>query len=211
MEPSTRRLLRLPAQTKVYDVLGLIFRLLVGLAVALSVGFGASYYALTDGRLFAAVRVGSWAAWPDIGQPTPNPYSRAYLARNGHLQLGYAEGLQFTAATDDAGDPLDARCQYRVTGKVPGASFWTLVATDLTGANIAASRELPALHSERVARWDDGGLNASIDASMGPGNWLEIEGTGSFTLALTLYDAVVFSGANTTIEAMPAIEKVACQ
>jgi hypothetical protein len=46
---------------------------------------------------------------------------------------------------------------------------------------------------------------------MGPGNWLEIEGTGPFTLALTLYDAVVFSGANTAIEAMPAIEKVACQ
>lgn len=191
--------------------MGLIFRLLVGLVVALSVGFGASYYALTDGRLFAAVRVGSWAAWPDVGQPMPNPYSRAYLARTGHLQLGYAEGLQFRAYTDDSGDPLDARCQYLVAGKVPGASFWTLVATDPDGANIAASPELPALHSERVARWGDGGLNATIGAEMGPGNWLEIEGTGPFTLALTLYDAVVFSGANTTIEAIPAIEKVSCQ
>ncbi|AEQ50676.1 hypothetical protein SAMN05428936_101568 [Pelagibacterium halotolerans] len=189
----------------------MIFRLLVGLVVALSVGFGTSYYALTDGRLFAAVRVGAWAAWPDIGQPTPDPYSRAYLARTGTLQLGYAEGLQFTAATDDSGDPLDARCQYRLTGKVPGASFWTLVATDPDGVNIAASPELPGLHSERVARWADGGLNATVGRAMGPGNWLEIEGNGMFRLVLTLYDAVVFSGANTTIEAMPSIEKVACQ
>ncbi|WP_417580330.1 DUF1214 domain-containing protein [Pelagibacterium sp.] len=191
--------------------MGLIFRLLVGLTVALSVGFGTSYYALSDGRLFAAVRVGVWAAWPDVGQPTPNPYNRAYLARTGHLQLGYAEGLQFTASTDDAGSPLDARCQYRVVGKVPGASFWTLVATDLNGVNIATSPELPALQSERVARWGDGGLDATIGATLGPGNWLEIGGTGPFKLALTLYDAVVFSGANTTIEAMPAINKVSCQ
>lgn len=191
--------------------MGLIFRLLIGLAVALCVGFGASYYALTDGRLFAAVRVGSWAAWPDIGQPTPDPYSRAYLARTGTLQLGYAEGLQFTASTDDSGDPLDARCQYRVTGEVPGASFWTLVASDPEGVNIAASPDLPALHSERVARWGDGGLNATIGQAMGPGNWLEIEDAGAFRLVLTLYDAVVFSGANTTIEAMPAIERMGCQ
>lgn len=191
--------------------MGLIVRLLVGLAVALSVGFGTSYYALTDGRLFAAVRVGSWAAWPDVGQPMPDPYSRAYLARTGHMQLGYAEGLEFVATTDDSGDPLDARCEYRLTGKVPGASFWTLVAVDPEGVNIAASPDLSALQSERVARWADGGLQASIGAGMGPGNWLEIEGTGPFHLVLTLYDAVVFSGANTTIETMPSIEKTACR
>ena len=190
--------------------MGLLFRLLVGLAVAICVGFGASYYALTDGRLFAAVRVGPWAAWPDVGQPAPDPYTRAYLARSGSLQLGYAEGIQFTAFTDDSGDPLDAHCSYRVTGFVPGASFWTLVATDLRGVSIAASPNLPALHSERVARTGEGALVATISASLAPGNWLEIEGDGAFKLLLTLYDAVVFSGGNTTIEDMPSIEKVAC-
>lgn len=182
----------------------------MGITVAICVGFGASYYALTDGRLFAAVRVGPWAAWPDVGQPAPNPYTRAYLARSGILQLGYAEGIQFTAFTDNAGDPLDANCTYRVTGFVPGASFWTLVATDLGGVNIAASPDLLALHSERVARTGDGALSASISARLAPGNWLEIEDSGAFKLLLTLYDAVVFSGGNTTIEEMPSIAKVEC-
>lgn len=199
-----------PRITKVSDVLGLLFRLLVGLAVAIAVGFGASYYALTDGRLFAAVRVGPWAAWPQVGQPLPDPYTRAYLARSGHLQLGYAEGIRFVAMTDDRGDPLNANCHYRVSGRVPGASFWTLAATDLAGANIAASPELMALHSERVARSGDGALVASISPELAPQNWLEIEPGGPFQLQLTLYDAVVFSGGNTTVDAMPSIERVGC-
>ena len=190
--------------------MGLLFRLLIGLAIAICVGFGASYYALTDGRLFAAVRVGPWVAWPDVGQPMPNPYTRAYLARSGLLQLGYAEGIQFTAFTDDAGDPLDSNCSYRVTGFVPGASFWTLAATDLQGANIAASPNLLTLHSERIARTGDGALDASIGSSFAPRNWLEIEPGGAFMLLLTLYDAVVFSGGNTTIENMPSVQKVEC-
>lgn len=190
--------------------MGLLFRLLVGLVVALGVGFGASYYALTDGRLLAAARVGPWAAWPQVGQPVPDPYTRAYLARSGDLQLGYAEGIQFTALTDDGGEPLDSRCHYRISGMVPGASFWTLVATDLDGANIAASPELLALHSERVARSGNGVLVASISPTLAPGNWLEITPGGPFQLQLTLYDAVVFSSGNTSVDQMPAIEKVGC-
>lgn len=190
--------------------MGFLFRLLLGLAVAISVGFGASYYALTDGRLFAAVRVGPWAAWPDVGQPLPNPYTRAFLARSGQMQLGYAEGIRFTAYSDDAGDPLSADCTYRVSGYVPGASFWTLEAADLEGRNIAASPDLMVLHSERIARTGDGAMNLSIGPRLAPGNWLPIAGTGEFSLNLTLYDALVFSGGNTSIEQMPSIEREGC-
>ena len=50
-----------------------VLRLLMSIAVALSLGFGLSYYALTDGRLFGAVSLRPWTAWPDIGSPNPNP------------------------------------------------------------------------------------------------------------------------------------------
>lgn len=190
--------------------MGLLLRLLLGLVIAISVGFGASYYALTDGRLIAAVRVGPWAAWPEVGQPTPDPYTRAFLARNGILQLGYAEGIQFTALTDDDGEPLDASCYYSVSGFVPGNSFWTLQATDLEGTNIAASPELMVLQSERIARSGDGHMDVSISPRLAPGNWLPITGGGEFKVELTLYDAAIFSGGNTEIEAMPAIQRVQC-
>lgn len=197
-------------QTKVFDVLGLLFRLLFGLAIALGTGFGASYYALTDGWLLAAVRVGPWVAWPDVGQAAPNPYTRAYLARTGHLQLGHAEGIQFSAFTDDDGETLDAQCTYEIRGTVPGASFWTLVATALDGTNIAASDALPALHSERIARSGAGDLVAAVGPHLSPGNWLETAGKGEFVILLTLYDATAFSGGNSALGDMPSIRKLVC-
>ncbi len=179
--------------------------------VAMALGFGLSWYALTDGRLIAAVRAGPWAAWPDIGTTNPNPYSRAYLARNGVLQLGSAEGIQFIAVTDSAGEPLDRSCTYRLEGTVPGASFWTLVATDPEGANIALSPEGMALHSERIARRVDGSVFISIGPDLTPGNWLETTGNGPFQLALTLYDATIFGGGSSTIEEMPEITRERCR
>src|SRR5687768_3972664 len=108
------------------------------IAVALSVGFGLSYYALTDGRLFGVARVGPWTAWPDVGSNTPNPYTRGHLAREASLQLGQSEGLQFSADTDSQGEPLTLDCGYRIEGKTPLATFWTLVAVDSFGRNLAA-------------------------------------------------------------------------
>lgn len=188
-----------------------VFRLLLGVAVAVSVGFGASYYALTDGRLFSAVRSGPWAAWPDIGQPLPDPYSRAFLARTGALQLGYAEGIQFVAHTDDDGQTLRASCNYSIEGVVPSASFWTLEATDLEGRNIAASADLMALHSERIARRGDGEISIGIGPSLAQGNWLPITPGNGFQIKLTLYDALIFSGRDTAIDEMPTIRTMACE
>lgn len=191
--------------------MGFLFRLLLCIGIAVSVGFGLSYYALTDGRVLGAARVGPWAAWPQIGQPVPDPYSRAYLARSGLLQLGSAEGIQFVAITDTSGEPLNAACDYRLTGNTPGAAFWTLVATDIAGVNIAASPDLPALHSDRIARASDGSVHIRVGTRLAPGNWLEIAGSGPFQLQLTLYDPVVFSGGSNTVEEMPVIERVGCR
>lgn len=179
--------------------------------VAVALGFGLSWYALTDGRLIAAARVGPWAAWPDIGQINPNPYSRAYLARNGVMQLGYAEGIQFVAVTDSAGETLERSCTYSLEGGVPGATFWTLVATDPEGANVAASPESLALHSERMARGANGSSHMAVGPDLAPGNWLEIAGEGPFQLALTLYDATIFAGGSSAIAEMPEITRERCR
>lgn len=190
--------------------MGFLFRLLLSLAVAIALGFGLSFYALTDGRLIGAQRIGPWAAWPQIGQPNPDPYSRAYLARSGLMQLGHAEGIQFVAVTDSSGEPLERSCHYVLRGLTPGSMFWTLVAIDLDGANIAASSSLMALHSERIARTADGSVHIHVSPRLAPGNWLETSGDGPFQLQLTLYDSVVFSGGNTTVGEMPRIDREAC-
>lgn len=185
--------------------------LLVMFAVALTVGFGLSWFALSDGRLFGAYRVGPWAAWPAAGAPAPDPYTRAHIARSGALQLGQSEGLEFTATTDSDGRPLDRACTYRLEGSTPLASFWTLVALADDGSNIARPDGELSLHSARLARNDDGLATIYVGRTLRPMNWLEITGSGPFQLVLTLYDTAAFGGVGSGDDTLPAIAREACR
>lgn len=186
-----------------------VFYLLMMSAVALGVGFGLSYYALTDGRLFGVAQVGPWSAWPDVGSNAPNPYTRGHLARTAAFELGQAEGLQFTATVDSDGQPLSRDCSYRIEGRTPLASFWTLVALNPQGINIAAPDTPAALRSAGIVRNNDGSLTIHVGTRLRPGNWLELVGSGPFKLVLSLYDTAVFSGFSSN-EAMPVIRREAC-
>lgn len=184
--------------------------LLIMIAVALGVGFGLSWYALSDGRVFGAFRVGPWVAWRDIGSPTPDPYTRAHVARAGALQLGASEGLQFIATTDSDGQRLDRDCRYRIDGTTPVSTFWTLVAVDEAGVVITRPDAPAAFNSRRIARATDGSLQLYVSKHLSPRNWLEIVGDGPFSLALTLYDTSSFAGIGSEAATLPAIIREAC-
>ena len=187
-----------------------VLLLLVSIAIALATGFGLSYYALTDGRLFGAAQIGPWISWPDLGSSAPNPYSRGHLTREAALQLGRAEGLKFVATTDSAGDALDLSCAYTLLGHVPVSSFWTLVAVDGEGVNLAAPGTDLALRSSEIARTNTGAMVIEVGKTLAPGNWLELAGSGAFSLELTLYDTTAFSGFGSDNDTMPTITRGAC-
>jgi len=184
--------------------------LLAMVAVALVVGFGLSWYALSDGRFFGASRVGPWMAWRDAGSPSPDPYTRAFVARAGALQLGVSEGVQFVATIDSDGRQLDRACRYRVDGSTPVATFWTLVPVDPEGAIITRPDAPLAFNSTRVARATDGSLQLYVSRTLSPRNWLEIDGNGPFSLVLTLYDPASFAGVGSSGATLPAIIREAC-
>ncbi|HEV7344809.1 MAG TPA: DUF1214 domain-containing protein [Devosia sp.] len=186
-----------------------VLYLLMMIAVALGIGFGLSYYALTDGRLFGVAQVGPWHAWPDVGANAPNPYTRGHLARTAAFELGQSEGLQFTATVDSSGLPLSRECSYRIVGNTPLATFWTLVALDEAGVNIAAPDVHPAVRSSRIVRAQDGSIIVNVGKTLQPLNWLEIVGEGPFKLVLTLYDTAAFSGFSSDAS-MPAIIRGDC-
>ncbi|HWA19994.1 MAG TPA: DUF1214 domain-containing protein [Devosia sp.] len=187
-----------------------LINLLLMLVVALGVGFGLSYYALSDGRFFGGYQVGPWAAWPRAGAPDPDPYTRAFLARNGAIQLGQSEGLQFVATADSDGHPLERDCTYRIDGTTPIATFWTLVPTATDGSDIALPGGPPGFHSQRVARNNDGSLQLYVGKKLRPRNWLEIAGDGPYWLVLTLYDTAIFSGVSSAATALPSIIREDC-
>jgi len=178
--------------------------------IALGTGFGLSYFALTDGRFFGAYTWGPWTTWPNAGAPDPDPYTRAMIARNAALPLGRGEGVVFTARTDEAGETLDLACQYTLSGPTPIAAFWTLRAVHPDTSNAAPANAQQTMRSDRLVRDNDGIATIQIGTAVAPGNWLELEGDGQFELVLTLYDASVFAGLGTTVEALPVITRERC-
>lgn len=187
-----------------------LINLLLTLTIALVIGFGLSWYALSDGRFFGAYQSGPWTTWVGAGSPSPDPYTHAFVTRNAALQLGQAEGLQLVATTDSDGQPLDRACRYRVDGRTPTATFWTLVPVGADGSSIARPDGPPGFHSARLSRVNDGSMQLYIGKTLRPLNWLEITGDGPFSLLLSLYDTVLFTGVSGNETSLPSIIREGC-
>ena len=95
------------------------FFTLLSLAIAIGGGGGSVWYALQAQSGVGAISIGQWTAFPEIGTPDADPYSKARVAREGVLALGKAEGLSFIAERDAAGDELQRQCDYRIEGSFP--------------------------------------------------------------------------------------------
>ncbi len=181
------------------------------IGIALCFGFGLSWYTLNGGTFFGTIDIGPWTAWRDVGSPAPDPYTRAYIARNGGLQLGASEGMQFIANADSDNHQLDRSCNYRIDGTTPVARFWTLAAVEpQTGAIITRPDAPPNFESDRLARADDGSIELYVGRHLSPRNWLEITGDGPFALVLTLYDTTTLSGNGSDAVTMPSIIREGC-
>lgn len=178
--------------------------------VALVTGFGLSYYAVADGRLFGAYQFGAWKTWPNAGSPNPDPYTQAVIARNGGLLLGRGEGVQFIATHDSGGEPLSRSCAYRISGRTPIAAFWTLQAVDAKGTSIVSIETAQAIHSRRLSRDNEGIATLYVGSQVHTGNWMQITGEGYFDFMLTFYDASVFAGFGTTVTDLPEITNEGC-
>ncbi|NOZ33597.1 MAG: DUF1214 domain-containing protein [Alphaproteobacteria bacterium] len=184
---------------------------ILGLAVALATGFGATFLALGEGgQQLGGLRSGPWTALPDTGEFMLNPYSNAYVARAALLQLGSAEGIRFVARTDSDGATLDRACRYLVAGRTPTAAMWTLYATDRENRVIGLEGRLAFFDSANVQRLADGGLEIRSGPQARAGQWLATPGEGPFQLVLNIYDPVPVSGASAKTVQMPAIIREGC-
>lgn len=176
------------------------------------VGGGASvWYTLKANESVGAVTIGEWTAFPSIGTPDADPYSKARVSREGLLALGRAEGLSFSAGRDSAGDALRRECSYRIEGAVPSARFWTLYAADAAGNVVrGGERRSGALHSYQLLHLADNSVSIEAGAHPAPGNWLALSGAGPMTLVLTFFDTPIASSTGAADVTLPSIVKVGC-
>ena len=183
---------------------------LIAFALSLAIGGGAaSAWILIDrGFGFGAVDVGPWSAFPDRGTPAADPYSRARFARQGHLAIGQAEGIVFTAARDSLGQPLSSACTYQIEGPIPPSRLWTLHA--MRRANGTQPTADSAIHSLAILRREDGSFDIPVSRHPSPGNWLRIGGVGEFAVVLALYDTAVATTARAADVELPLIRRLGC-
>jgi hypothetical protein len=184
--------------------------LALAVVVAIAVGVASAWYAVDRGRLFGAVTVGGWTAWPQEGGADADPYTLAMLARTGEVPLGAGEGLSFIAERDAEGVPLSGKCTYEVIGETPAARLWTLTATDDLGRLMDNIAHRPGFHSREIVRRSDGGFAIAVSPTVKSGNWLPIGIVDRFHLVLRLYDTPLTTGSQIASLVMPAIRKVGC-
>lgn len=184
---------------------------LIALAIAIGGGGASVWYTLRAQDGVGAIRIGQWTAFPDIGTPAADPYSKARVAREGVLALGRAEGLSFVAERDSSGDTLKRECAYRIEGGLPTARFWTLYAADESLGVIDTGKQRPAaLQSYEVMRQPDNSVAITVSGHPAPGNWLLSTGAGTMYLVLTFYDTPIASSTGLSDIEMPRIQKAGC-
>jgi hypothetical protein len=189
------------------------FLLLTLLAIGVALGLGTwSAARMLESYEGADIQaVGPWHANRTAGSPTADPYSKARLARSGDLTLGLGEGVAFQARVDTESRELRRECDYRLEGAYPPARIATLSAFDYTGRPVPVAEGRPSqLVSLDWMRADDNRATIAVGPRAQPGNWLAVEGTGGYILALTFYDTPISTDIGAAPIAMPLIVRTGC-
>lgn len=181
------------------------------LILAAAIGLGATWLTLTRGVAFGAMTIGAWTAWPKSGSIDIDPYARANIARTGALPVGTGDGVAFYARTDDAGDVLDGRCTFVISGMTPAARYWTLSLYDRQGRLVANAIDRHGFTSAEILRDATGRFVINVGPRARSGNWLPSGGIERFVLVWRLYDTPIGVASLTTKEGpMPAVVRKSC-
>ncbi|HZH12486.1 MAG TPA: DUF1214 domain-containing protein [Microvirga sp.] len=191
---------------KVPTVVLIVYTLLL----ALGLGLGSTYLVLEGDPPFGSLRVGPWKAWPALGSTDADPYMRAILAKRSEIPLALGEGLGFTATTDSEGRALDSACTYLVGSVVPNARLWTLTVYDQAGRIPQTELGRSSFTSAEILRDAQDQFTIALSRTLQDGNWLQLPGSGPFSIVLRLYDTPGATGTGLTENAFPAIQRVEC-
>jgi hypothetical protein len=210
-------------------------RYLLTSVIGLAVGVGAAVQSVRAGALGSNVQIGPWSTGLDFGTVEASAKTRAVVALRGLLALPAKEARYYTAAVDDAGQPLDGRCRYRVAGGVIPGRWWSLTLYDREGYLVKNGANRFSVQSSDVARYtpgvaaDDQSERAramraifaaeqrwAIQVSPTPppasaqASWLPTGGIERFELTLRIYLPADEGRSNPPRAMMPSITKEGC-
>lgn len=183
-------------------------RYLICDALGLIVGVLYAAWVVRAGTLGSGTAIGAWRTGTDFGSQDQSARTRAVVALRGLLALPAREARYYTAATDDAGRPLDGRCRYRVTGGTLPARWWSLTLYDRAGYLVGDgpySVGSAALPEAEQGRW-----TVLIAPTPQPGHWLPTAKLDRFELTLRTYLPADAGRTSPARDQLPSIRQEAC-
>ena len=132
------------------------------------------------------------------------------IALSGLLALPASEARYFTAATDDAGRPLDGKCTYRVSGGAVPGKWWSITLYDEQSYLVSNPEQIYSLASVSLPADEAEHWELTVSPQKAPGHWLPTGGVPRFSLTLRAYLPDERELQNLTPARMPAIERQEC-
>ncbi len=195
------------------DILALITRFAVFIAIAIAGGIGSAWVMIHSGSRLTTAAQGVWVSWPTAGRPDTDPYTRAHNVRLGLLPFNPSLALTYHARIDDEGGRIHSSCDYRISLDGLDAAWWSLAVFDDAGNVIRNPAQRYAYNAATIVREIDGKVEVVLARDARPGNWLPTAGAGNITLALTIQDP---RWTQQSLEdqqkqkVLPAVRKVGC-
>lgn len=185
-------------------------------AVALLLGIGSAWYMIEQGSPLTTTKVGPWASWNALGNPTADPYTKAHLARSGRLPLSSTVARYFVARTDGSGHGLTSGCEYLITGSPINARWWSIALYDDTGSLIENASNRYSFNNEEALRHSDGTFRIRVARTARPENWLPSgdDTDRNLMLMLRIYaprDTDSLGVGLIPADRLPKIERVVCE
>jgi len=176
--------------------------------LGIALGAGVAVQHIRTGSLGSAKAIGPWRSGADYGTARASAYTRAVVALRGLLALPAHEARYYNAAVDSAGEPLDGKCHYRVSGGAIPSKWWSLTLYDHEGYLVANQANRFSIASATVAnpaKWEI--LVAPAEQA---GLWLPTGRIDRFELTLRTYLPNDGGIGTMTRDQLPSIVKEGC-
>jgi hypothetical protein len=174
-----------------------LIRVFLLIFISTTAGAGSFYYYGVKRYipiLSQPIHANGWFAWPDFGTEKANPYVKLVSTKFRFIPVGQGS-LIFVAHADQEGRPLDAQCQYHLSGKTPGSVLWSLTVAPVSDRQNAGRKRdtepLPARHQKQIVyeAQDPERFGLTASKAVSSGNWLPLpESFSQFVFILRLYE-----------------------
>jgi hypothetical protein len=186
-------------------------RFFIFAAIALVLGLGSAWRAVSHGINATAYRYGPWAFWFREGTAEADPYTLARIAREGSLPVTAASTMVFTATRDSAGAHLSGSCTYEIRGISVPSLWWDIAAFTAAGEIMSSKTGRSGFSSTNILAAPDGRFTVHLSPDVQPGNWIPAARGTRVTLQFSVLrpfnpDSLLKSGA----DILPEITLMEC-